>query len=109
MSPDWLVDGRLIIPSGMWIHLARLLGLSSREVQIVKLIFDDRKLVSIAFELGISPKTVGTYIQRLYTKLHVSSRTQLILRVVGEYLCLLASGDATNEMSCAAATGEDPT
>jgi DNA-binding NarL/FixJ family response regulator len=86
------LDGHLLIPSGAWLHLARLLRLSSREMQIVQHVFDDRKLESIAFELGISPKTVETYFQRLYTKLHVSSRPQLILRVMAVYLLFPPSG-----------------
>src|SRR5579864_4051448 len=79
-------DGRLIIPPRGWLHVARRLRLSWREMQIVQYSFDDRKLDHIAGDLGISPKTVDTYIQRLYTKLHVSSRPQLILRVIADYL-----------------------
>ncbi len=60
----------------------QILKLSSREVQIVQHVFDDRNQQSIAFELGISPHTLNTYFQRLYSKLAVSSRPQLIIRVM---------------------------
>jgi DNA-binding NarL/FixJ family response regulator len=103
------MKGQSIIPPSMWLDLARLLQLSSREAQLVQHIFDDQKLASIAFGLGISPKTVETYMQRLYTKLHVSSRPQLILRVMAEYLVSSCFSRAHSNASRAQATGEDPT
>jgi DNA-binding NarL/FixJ family response regulator len=65
-------------------------------MQIVQGVFEDRKEESIAYELGISPHTVNTYFQRLYAKLRVSSRPQLILRVIAEYLTM-SSAQATDE------------
>jgi DNA-binding NarL/FixJ family response regulator len=65
-------------------------------MQIVQGVFEDRKEESIAYELGISPHTVNTYFQRLYAKLRVSSRPQLILRVIAEYLTM-SSAQATEE------------
>src|ERR1700730_12848296 len=79
-------SGRSLFPSEVWTHLCTALQLSQREMQIVQCVFDDQKEETIAFELGISPHTVNTYFQRLYSKLHVSSRTQLILRIMAEYL-----------------------
>ncbi len=67
------------------------LRLSRREVQVVQGVFEDRKEESIAHELGISPHTVNTYFQRLYSKLRVSSRPQLIVRVMAEYLKMASS------------------
>jgi DNA-binding CsgD family transcriptional regulator len=69
------------------------LRLSAREVQMVQGIFDDQKEANIAFTLAISPHTVNTYLQRLYAKLHVSSRPQLIVRVIAEYLTLSPQTD----------------
>ena len=66
--------------------LSRSLRLSARETQIVKGIFDDLKDMGIAERLEISPHTVHTYIQRIYSKLGVASRTELILRVVAVFL-----------------------
>jgi DNA-binding NarL/FixJ family response regulator len=104
---NWML-GHSIIPPGRWLDLVRLLRLSSREAQLVQQIFDDQKLACIAFGLGISPKTVETYVQRLYTKLHVSSRPQLILRVMAEYLVNSRFSLAHSNESGAQATGENP-
>jgi DNA-binding CsgD family transcriptional regulator len=96
--------GPSLFPLGVWPRLGIALRLSPREMQIVQGVFQDRKEESIAYELGISPHTVNTYFQRLYAKLRVSSRPQLILRVMAEYLTMAPLG-----MSCGQATDEDPT
>ena len=96
--------GLSLFPLSVWPQLGMALRLSPREMQIVQGVFEDRKEESIAHELGISPHTVNTYFQRLYAKLRVSSRPQLILRVMAEYLTMASLG-----MSCAQATDESPT
>jgi DNA-binding CsgD family transcriptional regulator len=96
--------GLSLFPLSVWPQLGTALRLSPREMQIVQGVFEDRKEESIAYELGISPHTVNTYFQRLYAKLRVSSRPQLILRVMAEYLTIAPLG-----MSCAQATDEGPT
>jgi DNA-binding CsgD family transcriptional regulator len=100
-APDKSGDnlGQSLFPLSTWPVLGTALRLSPREMQIVQGVFEDRKEQSIAYELGISPHTVNTYFQRLYAKLRVSSRPQLIVRVVAEYLT----------MSCGQATDEDST
>jgi DNA-binding CsgD family transcriptional regulator len=75
-----------LLASGIWPNLAAQLRLSPREVQVVKGVFRDDKEQAIAADLGISPHTVSTYLQRIYAKLRVGSRPQLIVRVVAEYL-----------------------
>jgi DNA-binding NarL/FixJ family response regulator len=78
--------GSGLFSTNSWSRLSTSLQLSQRELQIVQHIFEDRKEDAIAFELGISPHTVNTYVQRLYTKLAVRSRAQLIVCVVARYL-----------------------
>src|ERR1700719_1112905 len=94
LAPD--KSGVSLFPLCAWPRLGMALRLSPREMQIVQGVFEDRKEESIAYELGISPHTVNTYFQRLYTKLRVSSRPQLILRVMAEYLTM-ASAQATDK------------
>lgn len=69
-----------------WQALEALLSLSTRESQITRLVLDDVTDVDIASRLSISPHTVHAHIERLYRKLHVHSRHQLILRIFNAYL-----------------------
>jgi DNA-binding NarL/FixJ family response regulator len=82
--------GSRLLPSSAWEHLSETLRLSPREMQVVRAVFDDWKEESIARELGISRHTVNTYFRRLYSKLRVSSRPQLIVRIVAQYMALAA-------------------
>jgi DNA-binding CsgD family transcriptional regulator len=95
MSPDvanhqGTPAGAALLPIDAWHLLQRALRLSKRELQIVQCIFADEKREAIACRLAISPGTVNTYFQRLYAKLNVASRPQLIVRVMGVYLPLAA-------------------
>jgi DNA-binding CsgD family transcriptional regulator len=78
--------GSSLLSGDVWTRLRDSLRLSDRELQIVQGIFEDQKQESIAYSLGISPHSVNTYIQRIYSKLRIGSRPQLILRVMSEYL-----------------------
>jgi DNA-binding CsgD family transcriptional regulator len=78
--------GQALLPPSGWLYLRTALRLSDRELQIVQRVFDDQKEDLIAAELGISPHTVRTYFQRLYAKLSVASRAQLVVRVMAAYL-----------------------
>lgn len=71
-----------------WGEIARSLTLSVRELQIVRGVFDDRTDFAIAADLGISPHTVHTHIERLHHKLAVGDRVELILRVMQEFVAL---------------------
>ena len=57
-----------------WAQISRSLALSARERQILRGIFDDRTEFAIAANLGISPHTVHSHIERLYHKLAVTDR-----------------------------------
>src|SRR5262245_26347575 len=78
----YALAGRAMFPLEDWLALRNQLRLSPRELQIVQCVFDDEKVDAIAGHLDLSPSTVNTYLQRLYTKLEVNSRPQLILRVI---------------------------
>jgi DNA-binding CsgD family transcriptional regulator len=69
-----------------WRATFRVLGLSMRERQIVRGVFDDHSEQVIADDLGISPHTVHTHLERLYHKTGVGSRCALVVRVVAAYL-----------------------
>jgi len=73
---------QLLFTDEAWHRIALAFALSPRELEIVRQIFDDHKEAAIAQALGISPHTVHTYLARVYHKLHVTSRVQLVVRVV---------------------------
>ncbi len=74
--------GRALLTRAEWDAAENTLHLSGREREIAEAVFDDRTESAIARELGISPHTVHTHVERLYRKLSVASRTQLVLRLV---------------------------
>lgn len=52
--------------------------LSSRELEIVRLVAEDLTNAEIAERLIISPRTVTTHLDRIYTRLGINSRTALV-------------------------------
>ena len=92
----WAETDHSLLSTNTWLHLRAALKLSPRELQIVQRVFDDQKEETIAAELGISPHTVKTYFQRLYRKLRVCSRPQLILRVMAAYFAISSTYQSVN-------------
>jgi DNA-binding NarL/FixJ family response regulator len=62
-------------------HRTGVQSLTSRELQIARLVVDRRTNVEIAEALFLSPKTVETHLRNLFHKLDVSSRAE-VARVV---------------------------
>ena len=60
--------------------------LSSRETEILNLLYRGLNITQIADKLFISPHTVHTHIKKIYTKLHVNSRSQAIYEAVQKKL-----------------------
>lgn len=77
--------GRDVLDEREWRAVTRALRLSVRERQIVKRLFDDASEAVIADDLGISPHTVHTHLERLYHKLGVGSRCAAVVRVFQAY------------------------
>lgn len=55
-------------------------SLTPREQQVLELLVEGFSYKEISGHLGISTSTVGTYVQRIYEKLHVSSRREIMAR-----------------------------
>jgi two-component system invasion response regulator UvrY len=51
--------------------------LSAREMQVAMMILDGQRTQDISASLSLSPKTVSTYRQRIYEKLHVKTDVEL--------------------------------
>jgi DNA-binding CsgD family transcriptional regulator len=78
--------GRTICSDQTWERGTSVLALSVREAEILKAVFEDQKESCIAANLGISSHTVHTHLERIYRKLRVSSRVELVVRIFAEYL-----------------------
>ncbi|MEA2901674.1 MAG: hypothetical protein QOH36_1561 [Actinomycetota bacterium] len=57
-------------------------GLTSREADVLGLLAQGLPNKGIAHRLGISPKTVGNHVERIYTKLGVSNRAAAAMRAM---------------------------
>jgi HD-GYP domain-containing protein (c-di-GMP phosphodiesterase class II) len=57
-------------------------GLTARESDVLTLLAQGLPNKGIARQLGISPKTVGNHVERIYTKLGVSSRAAAAMRAM---------------------------
>jgi len=80
--------GHDVFDPNEWRSLSAALGLSQREVSIVQALFDGASEKRIAEQLGISPHTVHTYLWRIYRKLNVQGRQQLLVRIFAEFRSL---------------------
>ena len=84
--------GQRVFMPGEWRSLAAVLGLSARESGVVRAVFDGASEKRIAERFGLSPHTVHTYLWRIYRKLHVQSREELLVRVFAEFRSLPKRG-----------------
>ena len=69
----------------------RLLSLSERERQVLKGVVEGHANKTIAFDLGISPRTVEVYRAGLMSKMHAKSLAELVRMVMGFDLDALAA------------------
>lgn len=68
-----------------WVEIRRSLGLSTRQAEIVCLLLEGHKIYAVAVTLGISPDTVRAHLRRLYRKLAVADRLDLVIRCFREF------------------------
>ena len=69
-----------------WRSIAALLHLSDRQLQVVRCIFNNLDESSIGRELGVAAGTVHTHLDRLYRKLGVRCRSEVMVRIFLAYL-----------------------
>ena len=60
-----------------------LLDVSPREHEVLTLLAQGYRYKEIAERLGINVETVRTHLRRIYEKLHVSSRTEAVVKFLG--------------------------
>lgn len=74
---------RTVAPSSERMHNSVVFGLSSREVEIMDLIASGMNNQQIAATCFISEKTVKNHINRIFAKLHSTTRSEAIARWLG--------------------------
>ncbi|UUU40268.1 response regulator [Streptomyces sp. NBC_00162] len=74
---------RTVAPSSERMHNSVVFGLSSREVEIMDLIASGMNNQQIAATCFISEKTVKNHINRIFAKLHCTTRSEAIARWLG--------------------------
>jgi DNA-binding NarL/FixJ family response regulator len=84
-----------------WAEVARGLGLSRRELEILRGMFDGFTEAGIASGLHISLRTVHTHVERLHRKLHVTHQVALVLRVMVEFMKLAGAPGSSVPPICA--------
>ncbi len=92
--------GAAILGHHAWSEIAKALGITARETQIIQAVFDNLTEKEIAERLKISPHTVHMHMNRLFNKLTVRSRTELVLRIVEELVTLTLSETAVLPPLC---------
>src|SRR5262245_8613369 len=72
-----------------WRPIADRLQLSRRESEIARLVLDNISEEVIATHLSISPSTVHAHVERMYRKLKVHSRHELVIRLFSTFVSTL--------------------
>ncbi len=97
-------SGSAIFCERAWDNVARKLGLSRRELQVLWGMFDGLTESAIAAEMSVSLRTVHTHVERLHRKLHVTHQVALVMRVVAEFLKLAGQPGSGVPPFCARCT-----
>jgi DNA-binding CsgD family transcriptional regulator len=89
-SPLPSTHDELLLSEGEWLTISSHLGLSVRESQVARLLLSDKTEAEIASVLSISPRTVHAHVERLYRRVAVHSRNQLVIRIFNAFLSCCA-------------------
>jgi DNA-binding CsgD family transcriptional regulator len=73
--PGWVLP----LPDKVWGRMARDLGLTRRETQVIRCVLDNLDIDDIATRCAISPRTVRAHLEHTYRKLGLRHRSDLIL------------------------------
>ena len=74
--------GKALIADSDWPFIQEFAGMTPRETQVCRLIFEGNTREEVAQQLGISPRTIRHHMEVLHTKLDVSNRVNLVLRMI---------------------------
>lgn len=85
-GPEKHPTGSGVMDCIAWHEVATALKLSPRELEIIRGVFDNLTDAAMAPSLGMSAHTVHSHMNRIFRKLNISTRAQLILVVMEEML-----------------------
>jgi DNA-binding NarL/FixJ family response regulator len=71
-----------VFPAGAWAHAAAVLGVSAKDIEVLERILRGESEKEVAAQIGASRRAVHARLERLYRRLDVHSRTELIVAVV---------------------------
>ena len=74
--------GKQLISDLQWKKISCILAISEREEEVCRLLFEGITREEIAVKMDIKVRTVRHYLERLHTKLRVSNRVALVLRLI---------------------------
>ena len=80
--------GAAILSDHAWSEIAKALRITKREIQIIQGVFDNLTQKGIASRLDMAEHTAHTHLNRLFVKLTVTTRTELVLRIVEQLIAL---------------------
>ena len=84
------LHNRVPLTSGEWKVVAVYLGLAERESEIARLVLDGLPELAIASRLSLSCRTVHGHLERLFRKLGIHRRHELVSRLFSAYLSACA-------------------
>lgn len=80
---DWTEDpSEGLVTENQWKEIGRKVNLTKRELDVAKELFRGRKRIEVAETLGIAESTVRHHLDNIYSKLQVSSRVGIALRLI---------------------------
>lgn len=71
----------LPLPADVWAKVVQSLALSPQQARIVEALLRGMRDKQIAHEIGLTTPTVRTYLGRIFRRVGVKDRVELILRV----------------------------
>jgi DNA-binding CsgD family transcriptional regulator len=80
--------GAAILSDHAWSEIAKTLGITKREIQIIQGVFDNHTQQGIATRLNMNEHTAHTHLNRLFKKLNITTRTELVLRIMEQMIAL---------------------
>ena len=93
--------GAGVICDAAWERVGEPLKLSAREVEITRGVFDNLTESALATSLHISEHTIHAHMNHIFRKLGITTRVQLVVRVMAEMLALTRAEETCLPPICA--------